>query len=135
VKLQHPLWHYSSDETNIFVSTKSSSCHGHIGDARHPEEETLQIQNHAETMESLGNDRRDDLAYYEEGIVENVAGMTWSQILDHGSPPEEGVLETTKTYEMLSYQLQRWAFETSNANITLAERLEKSKGKYDGKGN
>jgi len=41
------------------------------------------------------------------------------------------VAERRKVRKVVPYQLQQWAFETFNANITLAERLEKSKWEYE----
>jgi hypothetical protein len=63
---------------------------------------------------------------YDEGdAIGDAAGSNW--ILDHGSAPGEEVVEKRKARRIVPYQLQRWAFETSNANISLAERLEKLK--------
>jgi hypothetical protein len=120
--------------TNTFISNKPSSFHAHIGDTDQPDEETKQAQNPAETTRARTNVQRDELVYHEEDIVEDAAGSNWSQILDQGSAFEGELTEKTKTWKAFPYQLQQWAFETSNANIPLAERLEKSKWKYEGEG-
>jgi hypothetical protein len=75
-----------------------------------------------------------DLAYDEEDLIEDVGGSNWSQILDQGPALEAELFNNTKTLNVFPYQLQHWAFETSNTNITLAERLEKSKWKYEAEG-
>jgi hypothetical protein len=129
VRTQILLWKLLSSQITS-PSNKPSVFHAHVGKARQPRE-PQQAQNLAKCAKISTNCQEKNSAHAEEDIIDGVAGSNWSQILDHGSQPEEEVVERRKLRKVVPYQLQQWAFETSNANITLAERLEKSKWNYE----
>ena len=72
---------------------------------------------------------------YEKVYVDNTIEHYSSQMPYRNRTTEDEEVELRKTPYFASYQLQQWMLETSNSCITFAERLEKSKEKYQGTGN
>jgi hypothetical protein len=76
--------------------------------------------------------QENDLGAEEEIISYDRSGTNWAQIQYRDSSTEEEEVETRNITKVTPYQLQQWMIETSSPNITLGERLEKSKWKYEG---
>jgi hypothetical protein len=70
--------------------------------------------------------------YHDNNKFDDSNGVSQSQTSSRSLTVEDEEVETRKTPNFASYQLQRWMLETSSSCITLAERLEKSKWKYPG---
>jgi hypothetical protein len=94
--------------------------HSHIGKVCQLGE-PKQAQNPAKVVKMSTNCHESRNVYNEGDAIDGAAGST----------PGEEMVEKKKARRRVPYQLQQWAFETSNANISLAERLEKSKWKYE----
>ncbi len=80
------------------------------------------------TSTSEGN----DLVIDEEIIRYDRAISNSSQIQYRDSLTEEKEVETRYVTKAVPCQLHQWMIETSSPNITLGERLEKAKWKYEG---
>jgi len=70
--------------------------------------------------------------YHDNNKLDDSNGVSRSQTSSRNCTVEDEEVETRKTPNFASYQLQQWMLETSSPCITLAERLEKSKWKYAG---
>jgi hypothetical protein len=115
----------------IHSSNKSSQFLAHLK----PNEVGLrqkQTSRSAKAAITTSTVQGNDLGADEEIIPCDRSGANWSQIQYRDSSTEEEEYETRTITKVVPYQLQHWILETSSPNITLGERLEKSKWKYEG---
>jgi hypothetical protein len=90
-----------------------------------------QASRSAKTAITTSTSQGNDLGVDEEIMPNDRSGSNWSQIQYRDSSTEEEEVETRYMTKVSPYQLQQWMTETSSPNITLGERLEKSKWKYE----
>ncbi|PMD23204.1 hypothetical protein NA56DRAFT_644117 [Hyaloscypha hepaticicola] len=89
-----------------------------------------QASRSAKTTITTSTSEGNDLVVDEEIIPYDRDVTSSSQIQYRDSSTEEKEVETRNITKVMPYQLQQWMTETSSPNITLGERLEKSKWKY-----
>jgi hypothetical protein len=110
-------------------SNKSLRSTAHVGNDRQAdqgqrlEQASKPIKAANITTTCQENDPKD----HRKIVLDDRASSDWSQNQYRASATEGKEVDAGKLSKVIPYQLQQWMFETSNPNITFAERLEKSK--------
>jgi hypothetical protein len=112
-------------------SNKSSQMIACIDKACLSQEKSNQDPNPAKPTNIPSTCQENDPMRADDIIPGDGAVNEWPQVLWRHAATEYEEVETRKRSNALPYQLQQWLFDTSSPNITLAERLEKSRWKYE----
>jgi hypothetical protein len=113
------------------LSTKifSSRSNGHV---KAPPDEAYGRQQQTHNTSYLGHPstalHHENAASYATDLADDTASAGWSHIETQGyGITSQGQEEIHRMDETYTYELWRWTYETSDASLTLAERLEKRK--------
>ncbi|KAE9363532.1 hypothetical protein N431DRAFT_474553 [Stipitochalara longipes BDJ] len=120
--------------TRTKKGNKSLRLTAHIGKVHQAEHELKQKQtpNPTKVANTPSTCQQHAPSYYENIGIDDATSIHWSQAIYRNPTAEDEEFEMKMTSTVASYQLQQWISETSSPCITLAERLEKSKWKYEG---